>query len=176
MDMISSLANQYCKLSAFTLEDITKSYVNWLNDREINQFLESRFEFHTLESVLEQVSLWINNTSYMYYTIRCPVTNEHVGNIKLGPINKYHLTADIGYILGNKEFAGRGLATNALVLLSNYAFQSGVKKITAGAYESNIASIRVMEKAGYSLECIRKSHVVFNGGRVNSLLYSKYAV
>ncbi len=173
--MAGNLSNQYCKLRAFSIEDVTESLVNWLNNKEINQFLESRFEHHTVKSVTEQVSLWIDNESYMFYTILCPITNEHVGNIKLGPINKYHQTADIGYFIGNRAFTGKGMATNALILLSDYAFQRGVKKITAGAYAINFASIRVMEKAGFSLECIRKSHVIFNGNRINSVLYAKYA-
>ena len=173
--MTICISNQFCKLREFKLEDISQSYVNWLNDEEINRFLESRFEKHTLESVHKQARLWINNENYMYFTIRCPTSDEHVGNIKLGPINQHHQTADIGYIIGRKDYTGKGIATNALVLLSNFAFKNGVKKIIAGAYEVNLASIRVMEKAGYSLECIRKSHVVVDGKRIDSVLYAKYA-
>jgi ribosomal-protein-alanine N-acetyltransferase len=173
--MTICLSNQFCKLREFTFDDITQTYVNWLNDEEINRFLESRFEKNTLESVNKQARLWINNENYIYFTIRCPISDEHVGNIKLGPINQYHQTADVGYIIGRKDYTGKGIATNALVLLSDFAFKNGVKKIIAGAYVVNLASIRVMEKAGYSLECIRKSHVVFDDKRIDSVLYAKYA-
>ena len=33
------------------VEDITDEYVNWLNDPEVNRFLEIRFQRHTRETV-----------------------------------------------------------------------------------------------------------------------------
>ena len=173
--MTTCLANQFCKLTPFLVSDINQSYVDWLNDKEVNRFLESRFEHHTLESVTKQALHWVNNRYFMFFAIRCPSSGDHVGNIKLGPINQHHQTADIGYMIGRKEYLGRGIASNALILLSNYAFKKGVKKIIAGTYEVNLASIRVMEKAGYTYECTRNSHVIFEGNRINSILYAKYA-
>ena len=32
----------------------------------------------------------------------------HIGNIKLGPINKYHKYSYISYFIGNKNFLGKG--------------------------------------------------------------------
>ena len=36
-------------LRRLTEDDVTEKYVSWLNDPEINQYLESRFSVHTIE-------------------------------------------------------------------------------------------------------------------------------
>ena len=35
--------------------DVTPRYAEWLNDPEVSQFLETRFEHHTEEAILEYV-------------------------------------------------------------------------------------------------------------------------
>lgn len=169
------LQNERCVLKPFTEEDVTLNYVDWLNDPESNCFLESRFIIHTPDKVLSEVRHWIANKNIFFYTIRCPNSNIHIGNIKLGPINHFHKTADIGYLIGDKSFRGKGIATAALSLLTQYAFSLGVVKVTAGAYELNISSIKVMQRAGFSLECFHPSHVIFEDKRIGCVIYSKFS-
>ena len=37
-------------------QDVTESYVEWLNDSTVNQYLEARHDRHTLDSVTQYVS------------------------------------------------------------------------------------------------------------------------
>ena len=167
------LKNELCVLKPFTEEDVTQTYVDWLNDPETNRFLESRFIFHTVDEVLQDVGRWMANTNILFYSIRCLDSNRHIGNIKLGPINPFHKTADIGYLIGDKSFRGKGIASAALSSLTQYAFSLGVIKVIAGAYEVNFASIGVMQRAGFSFECFHPSQVIFEGARIGSVVYSK---
>ena len=77
----------------------------------------------------------------------------HIGNIKIGPVNKFHNFADISYFIGDRDAWSRGYATQAVKALTDYSFENlGLELITAWVYQSNVASQRVLEKAGYSLE------------------------
>lgn len=58
-------------------------------------------------------------------------------------------SAEIGYGI-EEEYQGLGYATEAVCALVDWAFdQSGVTCVTAEAEESNIASQRVLNKAGF---------------------------
>jgi [ribosomal protein S5]-alanine N-acetyltransferase len=101
-------------------------------------------------------------------------TKKHIGNIKIGPVNQFHKFADISYFIGDRDAWGRGYGTQAVKLLTEYSFNYlGLESILAGVYQSNIASQRVLEKAGYSLQG-RICNQLFNsnGDREDHLYYS----
>ena len=65
--------------------------------------------------------------------------------MKIGPINKYHNTADISYFIGDKKEWGKGYATEAVKLSLEYAFDYlKIYKCLAGVYKSNIGSSKVL--------------------------------
>ena len=62
------------------------------------------------------------------------------------------VSAEIGYWLG-EPFWGRGIATEALVALTDHAIAThGLTRVFAVPFAWNTASCRVLEKAGYVLE------------------------
>ena len=56
-------------------------------------------------------------------------------------------TIEIGYAL-HPNYHGKGFATEALGAAIPYLFAEGFDQILAGAFETNTASTRVMEKSG----------------------------
>ena len=69
--------------------DINEDYIKWLNDPEVNKYLETRFQRQTKETVErywrtqqeEKDSCWL---------AMCDKDMVHIGNIKLGPIDLNH--------------------------------------------------------------------------------------
>ena len=153
------------------LSDATPEYVSWLNDPEINQFIESRFFVHTKESVEDFISKTSNDSNHTFAII----DNEsglHIGNIKIGNINPQHKYADIGLIIGDKFFWGKGVATEAIKMCVNFAFnQLKLHHLYAGIYDMNIGSIKAFEKAGFIREGCAKNKYLFNGKRIDSYIY-----
>ena len=81
----------------------------------------------------------------------------------------YRQSAEIGYWLG-EPFWGRGIATEALRAVTDYAFASfPIIRLEAGVYSWNPASARVLEKAGYTLEG-RLRRAITKDGRVGDRL------
>jgi [ribosomal protein S5]-alanine N-acetyltransferase len=90
--------------------------------------------------------------------------NALAGCIGLVPqTDVYKRTAEIGYWIG-EPYWGLGIATQSVRLVTQYGFdQLALVRIHAGVFDFNKASQRVLEKAGFELECIAEKSVYKNG-------------
>ena len=86
----------------------------------------------------------------------------------------YCRSAEIGYWLG-EPFWGQGIATSAVVTLTEFAFDNLVdlERIQAHVFSSNPASARVLEKAGYGLEGRLRRSVFKNGQLLDQWVYAR---
>jgi [ribosomal protein S5]-alanine N-acetyltransferase len=83
----------------------------------------------------------------------------------------YRLSAEAGYWIG-EPFWGKGIATEALTLLVNYAFgKLDLMRVYSNVFEYNKASCRVLEKVGFKLEGNFIKSVFKNGMLHNELRY-----
>ena len=82
------------------------------------------------------------------------------------------LTAEIGYWLVERA-RGRGLGSRAVALLARWAVtDAGLARVEALVEPGNIASQRVLEKAGFRREGHLRSFLVFDQRRADALIYS----
>lgn len=150
------------RLSHLGVEWVSDRYVDWMNDYEVVKFTESRFNRHTRQSIerfVQNVEADTNSVAWAIF-----VGFEHIGNIKLGPVDWHHSLADIGVILGSKEHWGHGYGTQAINLVAGWAFSELLlHKLTAGFCDGNGGSVRAFEKAGFSIEARQSSHYYFEG-------------
>lgn len=144
-------------------DDVTETYLSWMNDPRVTRYMESRFVQHSMES------LW-------YFVATKPVFGifvggEHVGNIKLD-IDEHHRRGNIGILIGPEHW-WKGYATKAIKLETEYAWFIGLHKVTASAYAKNIGSIRAFEKAGFVREAVLKDHWLVDGEYQDGILMAK---
>lgn len=168
--MISDMILQVdgCFLRNLKIEDCNDNYLGWLNDTQVNEYLETRFIEQSLDKIKEFV-LSINNSSDSYLFGIFNDQNTHLGNIKIGPIHPRYKFADISYFIGEKMWRGNGYASKAIQLITEFGFnQLDLLRIQAGVHSSNIASRKVLEKCGYKQEaCLRKK--IYHGMDQNIL-------
>ena len=82
------------------------------------------------------------------------------------------VSAEIGYWLG-EAFWGRGIVTEALAAVTVFAARThGLTRVFAVPFEGNVASFRVLEKAGYVLEGCMKRSAIKDGRVVDQRLYA----
>lgn len=85
----------------------------------------------------------------------------------------YAKNARIGYWLG-EPFWGKGIMTEALALFTSYIFDHfEVMRIYAGVFGSNLASAKVLRKAGFQQEGIFKKALYKNGLYDDELIFAK---
>jgi ribosomal-protein-alanine N-acetyltransferase len=146
-------------LRPITENDVTEEYVSWLNDKDVNQFLESRFVLASIQNVKKFIIETNLNSLNYFFAICLNETDKHIGNIKLGPINHHHKRGDIGLMIGDKNNWGKGFATQAIGLISEFGLNHlKLNKITAGCYSNNKGSEKSFLKNGFIIEGNFKNH------------------
>jgi len=149
----AKIVTQRLVLEVLNAHAVTQTYVDWLTDIAVNQYLESRFETHTVASVKAYVEAVLHSADSLLLGVFVAETQLHIGNVKIGPLNRLHQVAEIGIMIGDKRYWGQGLATEAICAVSAFAFQDlGMRKLEAGCYVENQASRSVFLKSGYQIE------------------------
>ena len=149
-----------------------ESLVRHANNPKVAQNLRDRFPH---PYTLADATWWIGHASS-----ESPMTNfaiiandEAVGGV--GLVRQQDVerrSLEIGYWLG-EAYWSRGIATEAVRAMTEYAFANfDVCRIYATVFESNPASIRVLEKAGFVCEGRLRRSVTKNGQTVDSLMYA----
>ncbi len=158
-------------LRTWTKRD-AESLVRHANDYEVWRTLRDRFPHpYTPRDARE----WLSRQTGAFATpdFAIDLDGEAVGGIGLLPgTDIERVSAEVGYWLGRAVW-GRGLATRALESMTAYAFRSlGLLRLFALPFDFNTASIRVLEKAGYSREGLLRDAAVKEGRVVSYLLYA----
>ena len=97
------------------------------------------------------------------------------GCIVLGWVQWAHLSASVSYWLGEK-FTGRGLATEALRLVSRFAFtELGLHRLEVSASVSNVDSQNVAVRAGFTQEGVSRDFERINGIFEDHVRFSRLA-
>ena len=160
-------------LRKLTSKDVTKNYVRWMNDHKIVKYTEQRYKKHTIKNVTKFViEKQKSKNEFLYGIFLKNKKKEHIGNIKLGPINFTHRYGEISYFIGNKNYWGKNYATKAIseiIKIAKNVFK--LKKLQAGFYEMNHRSKAVLQNNKFKLEGIFKSQIIFRGKRYKHFWY-----
>ena len=95
--------------------------------------------------------------------------DEIVGEIEFFPISHYLVGYELSYLIFGEEHAGKGYATEAVQLLTEYLFaRQRINRLQLNIHPGNDASRRVATKSGYTLEGLMRG-CWFHGGTYHDL-------
>ena len=156
-------------LRPLTAKDVDEGYLEWINDPKTNEFLESRFKVWSRDDLISYIQKMNDSDSNFLYGIFHD--DVYIGNIKVGPVEPHHGRASIGLMIGNPEYQGKGCGFSALKIIQKFCFDDlGLRKLTAGCYAENKASLNLFLKAGFSVEGTLKEHVLWRGDSCDVIL------
>jgi RimJ/RimL family protein N-acetyltransferase len=99
----------------------------------------------------------------------------------LGGINLHHFdplrdTVEVGYWLLS-EARGRGVATRCVRAAAEHAFANGISRIEAHVRVGNVASERVLERAGFQREGVKRRYLRRGGEdeKLDATLFARLA-
>lgn len=98
-------------------------------------------------------------------------TGEVVGGATLHHLDAERKIVEIGYFV-LPHARRRGVATTIARLLAEHAFTLGIERVAAYVNVGNIASERVVERAGFTREGVVRSMPKPDGRRVDKTLFS----
>jgi RimJ/RimL family protein N-acetyltransferase len=108
------------------------------------------------------------------YAIEDTTDGSILGGVTLRHFDPMRGTIEVGYWLF-AEARGRGLATRAVRAVAREAFASGIWRIEAHVRIGNDASERVLERAGFTREGVRRRLLRHDGERVDATAFSLLA-
>jgi len=115
---------------------------------------------------------WWQEGSQFTFGIFDTTDGAHLGVIGVNHLNRQHGYANIGYWVRTSR-TGRGFAPRAVRLVARFAFDSlGMARVEIAAEPDNLASRRVAEKAGATLEAVVRNRIVRRGQAYPAALYS----
>ncbi|TVY04323.1 GNAT family N-acetyltransferase [Cohnella terricola] len=124
-------------------------------------------DFYTMENQIKRITKnqesMLKDQEYNFGIFTNNI-DKLIGTINLFQVIRGSLqNAFIGYFL-DKSSNGKGYATESVKLVVDYAFNElMLHRIEAGVMLHNIASMRVLEKAGFHKEGIAQKNVKING-------------
>ena len=157
-----------------TARDVTREYVNWLRDPVVTKYSENQYRNVTLKSQKDYVESSLRDTNIALFGVfNC---DTHIGNVQLIGLTSHHQRVDVSYMIGNREYWGKGAAKWAVREAINKVHKRmKVHKFTAGIASVNIASARVLENCGFTVEAVRKEHLCYGGIWYDQIDYSLFS-
>ena len=157
----------------FTRNDVTQQHVAWLNDPEVVQFSNQRFHRHTITSCEAYVAGFASGSNG-YWSVRLR------GGRRIGSLTHYfsspHNTADMGILIGDKSVWGQGLGLEAWNTLLHWLLdERGVRKVTAGTLDCNLAMRSIALRSGMHHEATRKPQEIVDDTPHDLLYFARFS-
>ena len=135
-------------LKQLNLNHLSDDYVRWMNDTDVNKYLESGGDYTI--SKLEQFLKEQEEKDILFWAIHIKESNKHIGNIKIDPINESTMSGEYGIMIGDKEEWGKGFAKEASNAVIDYCFKElDLNEITLGVIDSNLSAVQLYENMGF---------------------------
>ena len=137
------------RLRAVEPED-AENACRWMNDREVTRNLMARYPL-SLESERE----WVKSAASPldFANARFAVETKdgvHIGHCGLHGANAENRRAELGILIGEKEYWGRGFGTDTMLTLLRFAFeQMNLHKVSLGVFEFNERGLAMYTKLGF---------------------------
>ncbi len=159
------------KLRPWKIED-ADSLVENANNFDIARFMSDAFPNpYTLEDAKNFIAFATKDEPIHIFAIE--IDGQAVGGIGIHPqADIMKKNAELGYWLGEKYW-GKGIISKAIREIIPWAFNTyDITRIYARPFGSNMASQKVLEKAGFVLEARIKENIFKNGEYLDELIYA----
>lgn len=152
-------------------EHISMDYVRWINDSEVNMYLETRGGY-SLDLLKKYIENQYQNEVY-FWAIHLKGSKKHIGNIKIDPLNMETKSGEYGILIGDKQNWGKGYAKEATNTILSFCFKElKLSKVTLGVIENNIPAVQLYKKIGFKIDEIISGTKEYNHIISNSLRMS----
>ncbi len=159
------------KLRPWNENDI-ESLVKCANNFNIAKNMTDGFPFpYTIADAKKFIEYSLQDNPVHIFAIE--VHKQAVGGIGIHPqTDIYRKNAELGYWLA-EDYWGKGIVTKAIKEINEFAFKTyDINRVFARPFSSNVASQRVLEKAGFILEGRFEKTIFKNGEYLDELIYA----
>lgn len=148
------------------------TYISWLRDIDNIKML-GRQEY-LLSICTKKIYDYVNclNNSDCDSFFKVYIENDFIGTFKIGHINWRLGIGDVGIMIGNSKFRGKGWSSKIIKLGINYAFNIlNLRRLTGGCYSENVAMCRCFERCDFKKEGILREALILEGTYCDHVYY-----
>jgi RimJ/RimL family protein N-acetyltransferase len=162
----AALSGKLVCLARFDLEKDSEAWARWIRDSEYQRLLDTGPALlHPAASVRGYMEKEIGK-EYIVFSIHLLEEDRPVGFIDLGGFDWVARSAWVAIGIGEPEYRGRGLGTDAMQVLVRFAFeQLNLHRINLTVFEYNQRALRSYEKCGFVLEGCQRQFLNREGRR-----------
>jgi ribosomal-protein-alanine N-acetyltransferase len=140
-------------LEPFSHKFINDDYLAWMNDEDTTKFIQKAKKNTTLEDLNLFANKMIASEVDYFFAILLKKNLQHVGNVRLGPVDFKLMKSNFGIMIGSKNFRGCGVGTEVLNLIKEFSFgYLKLKQIIFPVVQEHVPAMRLYKKAGFVLQ------------------------
>lgn len=161
------LCGKSVKLRPLQRDDVDK-FLTWVNDSEVTSYLTLYLPMTRMAE--EAWITHIDQSSTDVVFVMETLDGDYLGNIGLHRIDKHNQNTELGIVIGNKEYWGQGLGSEAVRLIVHYAFNAlNMHRVYLHVLADNIRAIECYKKCGFVQEGRLRQHQ-FKKGTMQDLV------
>lgn len=154
-------------LKKFSLTYVSKKYLNWFKDRDVNRFIS--FKPKNLSDLRKNIIEILKEKNTIFFAIF--IKKKHIGNLKIHNINYKKNEAWLGILIGDKNFRGQKVSPEVIENLKIYLIKKKIYFLKLNVHKKNLPAIKAYVKSKFF---ILKKNKNFYTMKCN--LYSKKIV
>lgn len=162
------------RLRELKLDDIEDRY-QWSLDKEVIKYLNmpEKYPPYSKEETKTWIEMCMNRTNG--YEQKAIVTEQgkHIGWVDLKNIDLTNKQAELGIVIGDKDYWGKGYGLSAMKEMLSWGFNElGLNKIWLRVDIDNVNAIKSYKRMGYLEEGILRQDRLRNGKFIDRLRMS----
>lgn len=132
----------------------------------LNYLPESYLDKLTFSFISQQVNNQVEKKCYLVFSS----AGQLIGRFNLYFLDETRRTVEVIYRM-DKSWSGQGIASFILKRLITYWASSGVEEIRATTLKSNVASNKLLIRAGFNLSCNLAQPILVSGESKEAIEY-----
>jgi RimJ/RimL family protein N-acetyltransferase len=154
-----------------------ETFTRWFNDPEVTLYLGDAYPCGSAEQEERYMASRIDDHNKYCITLR--ENGKPIGNCDFHAIDLHNRTADVGIVIGEKDYWSHGYGRETLSLLLEIGFEGmGLNRVSLLLLDSNERAFRCYHAAGFREEGRLRQHCfvkgTFHDDIVMSVLASEY--
>lgn len=139
-----------------SLGPLSKSYLpiytKWINDFETNSYLAKFVKPITSENEEDWYTTVNKAEDSINFTVFDSQTKKPIGTVGLFRIDHVHKTAELGIMIGDKNYWSKGYGTETVRVMTDYGVTClGLHNIMLRVYSYNPRAVKAYQNAGFKI-------------------------
>ena len=151
-------------LRPFTMDLVGPRYLSWLHDPEVNRFLVGAHSGISIDQARDYCQQLVTSDKDIFLAILANPNNQHLGNVRLGPIDVSRHIGNFSIMIGEEKSRGIGLGTQIFRSCMKYYFEEiGVNRICVDVIKNHHAAVRIYQKSKLQVDQESAREIFLNG-------------